>query len=159
TPNRSPRRRRTSGDLLLHNAFSRARGGAPFAALLATVLLFGRQAGAQTLPAPSASPSPPAAPNPLALRGSFRAYDFTRQNASTGIGGAGQVNQQSIELGLGLHADYHIANSPFTLGASYEFATPTNGCSSPVSHLSTPCGKLKAPNVNPDDSLPGFEIS
>ncbi|MEA2786913.1 MAG: hypothetical protein QOF71_3017 [Candidatus Eremiobacteraeota bacterium] len=138
---------------------SRARGGAPFAALLAAGLLLGRSAGAQSVPAPSASPSPPAAPNPLSVRGSFRAYDFTRQNASTGIGGAGQVNQQSIELGLGLHADYRFANTPFSLGASYLFAVPTNGCASPVAHLSPPCGKLKAPALNPDDSLPGFEIN
>ncbi len=79
------------------------------------------------------------------MRGFFRAYDFTRQNASTGIGGAGQVNQQSIELGLGLHADYRFVNTPFSLGASYLVAVPTNGCSSPVSHLASPCGKLKAP--------------
>jgi len=97
-------------------------------------------------------------PPPFSFRGSFRAYDFTRQNASTGIGGAGQVNQQSIELGLGLHGDYRFANTPLSVGASYLFATPTNGCTSPVSHLSPPCGRLKAPAVNPDDTLPGFEI-
>src|ERR1700736_2806767 len=97
---------------------------------------------AQSLPSPPPSPPPAppthpppasAAPPPLSFRGFVRAYDFTRQNASTGIGGAGQVNQQSIELGLGLHADYHFANTPLTAGASYMFATPTNGCTSPVS--------------------------
>jgi hypothetical protein len=103
----------------------------------------------------------PAAPfsRPLSVRGFFRAYDFTRQNASTGIGGAGQVNQQSIELGLGLHADYRFGNTPLSVGASYLFATPANGCASPVSHPSPPCGKLKAPSLNPDDSLPGFELN
>ena len=93
------------------------------------------------------------------LRGYFRAYDFTRENASSGIGGAGQVNQQSVELGLGLHADYRVANTPFSLGASYLFAIPTDGCASPASHLSPPCGKQKAPALNPDDSLPGFELN
>jgi hypothetical protein len=148
--------------LLVHTRFSRARGGIAFAALLAAAALLGATADAQSAPAPAASPTPapaPPAPNPFALRGFFRAYDFTRQNASRGIGGAGQVNQQSIELGAGLHGEYHLANTPITLGASYEFATPANGCTSPVSHLRPPCGKLKAPNVNPDDSLPGFEIS
>ena len=102
---------------------------------------------------------PPPAPRPLSVRGSFRAYDFTRQNASTGIGGAGQVNQQSIELGLALHGDYRFANTPLSVGASYLVAVPTNGCASPISHLSPPCGKLKAPALNPDDSLPGFELN
>ena len=151
--------------MLVHTTFSRARGGAPFAALLAAGLLLGRPANAQSLPGPSPSPAPAptrapaAAPNPFSFRGAFRAYDFTRENASSGIGGAGQVNQQSIELGLALHGDYRFANSPFSVGASYEFAIPTDGCASPVSHLSPPCGKLKAPALNPDDSLPGFEIN
>ncbi|MDB5070277.1 MAG: hypothetical protein JWM87_1388 [Candidatus Eremiobacteraeota bacterium] len=69
------------------------------------------------------------------------------------------MNQQSIELGLGLHADYRFGNTPFSVGASYLFAMPANGCASPVSHLSPPCGKLKAPALNPDDSLPGFELN
>ncbi|HEV3086094.1 MAG TPA: hypothetical protein VGX96_02630 [Candidatus Elarobacter sp.] len=148
--------------MFVSTTFSRARLGA-YIAVAAAPLLFGAPALAQSTPSPAPSPPAaqpaPAAPNPLSFRGFFRAYDFTRQNASKGIGGAGQVNQQSIELGLGLHADYHFANTPFTAGASYEYAQPTNGCTSPVSHLSPPCGKLKAPLVNPDDSLPGFQIN
>jgi hypothetical protein len=133
--------------------------------LFSSWLLIGGTAAAQSLPSPSpspvaqASPAAAAVPNPLSFRGFFRAYDFTRQNASRGIGGAGQVNQQSVELGLGLHADYRFANTPLSVGASYEYARPTNGCVSPISHLTPPCGKLKAPLVNPDDSLPGFELS
>jgi hypothetical protein len=145
--------------------YSRARGSAFIGALLTGVALYCAPAGAQSSPPPSPSPAPStqlppasAAP-PLTFRGFFRAYDFTRQNASTGIGGAGQVNQQSIELGLGLHADYRFANTPFSVGASYLVAMPTNGCNTPTSHLSTPCGKVKAPALNPDDSLPGFEIN
>jgi hypothetical protein len=118
-----------------------------------------RRGGAPGRPAARPSRAPAAAPNPFSFRGAFRAYDFTRENASSGIGGAGQVNQQSIELGLALHGDYRFGNSPFSAGASYEFAIPTGGCASPVSHLSPPCGKLKAPALNPDDSLPGFEIN
>ena len=60
---------------------------------------------------------------------------------------------------MGLHADYRFRNTPFSASASYLFAMPANGCTSPVSHLSPPCGKLKAPDLNPDDSLPGFEIN
>jgi len=127
-------------------------------------MLLRTAAAAQSSPPPSPSPAPAAQPSApptpaLSVRGFFRAYDFTRQNASTGIGGAGQVNQQSIELGLGLHADYRFANTPLSLGASYLVAVPTNGCTSPVSHLSPPCGKLKAPSLNPDDSLPGFALN
>jgi len=74
-------------------------------------------------------PNPPAAaPHPLSFRGFFRAYDFTRQNASKGIGGAGQVNQQSIELGLGLHGDYRFGHTPFPVGASHLVAISTDGC-------------------------------
>lgn len=127
-------------------------------------MLGGAVAAAQSSPPPSPSPAPPAQPPApaapaLSLRGFFRAYDFTRQNASTGIGGAGQVNQQSVELGLGLHAGYRFANTPLSLGASYLVAVPINGCASPVSHLNPPCGKLKAPALNPDDSLPGFALN
>ncbi|HEX3463263.1 MAG TPA: hypothetical protein VHS78_04305 [Candidatus Elarobacter sp.] len=50
-------------------------------------------------------------------------------------------------------------NTPFSIGASYEYAIPTNGCGDPASHLAPPCGKLKAPALNPDDSLPGFKIN
>lgn len=115
-------------------------------------------AAAQTAPSPSPVPTA-AAQNPLSVRGAFRAYDFTRQNASRGIGGAGQVNQQSVEFGLGLHADYRFSGTPFSAGASYLVASPLNSCTSPVSHLTPPCGKLKAPSLNPDDSLPGFALN
>jgi len=106
-----------------------------------------------------AAPASPAAPKQLNLSGFFRAYDFTRQNASNLPGGAGQVNQQSIELGLGLHADYTFGTSPFSVGATYLYAAPTDGCGEPASHLSPPCGKLKAPALNPDDTLPGFILN
>ena len=140
--------------MTIHTRLSLAPRATSYAALIAAFVLSAASAGAQSSPAPVPSPSPA-----LSVRGSFRAYDFTRQNASTGIGGAGQVNQQSIELGLALHGDYHVANTPLSLGASYLVALPANGCVNPVSHLSPPCGKLKAPALNPDDSLPGFALN
>jgi len=131
--------------------FSQPRGGPFIGSLFAALVLLAAPAGAQS--------SPPPSPQPLSLRGFFRAYDFTRQNASKGIGGAGKVNQQSVELGLGAHGDYRFGNTPFSVGASYLVAAPTDGCTSPISHLSPPCGKLKAPALNPDDSLPGFGLN
>jgi hypothetical protein len=138
------------------------------AALFAALLIVSESAHAQSsAPAASPSPSPPsqavppatAPPRPLTLGGTFRAYDFTRENASKGIGGAGQANQQSIELGLGLHGEYHFADTPFSIGATYLYAGPTDGCGDPESHLEPPCGKLKAPALNPDDTLPGFDLN
>jgi hypothetical protein len=126
------------------------------AALLGILVTAGEPVRAQT-PPPAPSPSPSPSPQGLSFRGSFRAYDFTRQNASKGIGGAGQVNQQSIELGLALHADYTFAKW-FSVGGTYELAQPTNGCGDPSAHLSPPCGRVKAPALNPDDTLPGFDL-
>lgn len=148
----------------IDSTFSRARFAAFIPGLFTALTLLSAVAAAQSPPVPSPSPAPSTSPPasaapPFSFRGFFRAYDFTRQNASTGIGGAGQVNQQSIELGLGLHADYRFANTPLSVGASYLVADPTNGCASPVAHLSPPCGKLKAPALNPDDSLPGFALN
>src|SRR5579885_28898 len=147
------RRRRTPVAVLSATTSFGARAGVMTAALLGMLLTAGEAVRAQT-PPPIPSPSPSPALN---LRGSFRAYDFTRQNASKGIGGAGQVNQQSIELGLALHADYTFAKS-FSIGGTYEFAQPTNGCGDPTAHLSPPCGRVKAPGLNPDDTLPGFDL-
>jgi hypothetical protein len=110
-----------------------ARAGAIAATLLGILVTAGEPVRAQT-PPPSPSPT-------LNFRGSFRAYDFTRQNASKGIGGAGQVNQQSIELGLALHADYTFAKW-FSIGGTYELAQPTNGCGDPIAHASAPCGRV-----------------
>jgi len=151
--------------VLEKNTFSQPRGAPFIGSLFAALVLLAAPAGAQSSPSPSPSPAPSslpppaAAPHPLSLRGFFRAYDFTRQNASKAIGGAGQVNQQSIELGLGLHGDYRFGHTPFSVGASYLLAEPTDGCASPIAHLSAPCGKVKAPALNPDDSLPGFALN
>lgn len=111
-------------------------------------------------PIPTASPVPRVtpSPDPLSFRGYLRIYDFTRQNA---IPGVKAVNQQSIEPGLSLHADYRFGSSPISIGGSYLYATPFNGCPNPATHLHPPCGGYTAPtsNLNPDDTLPGYALN
>jgi hypothetical protein len=105
-----------------------------------------------------ASPAPTATPNPFSYRGYVRAYDFTRQNA---YGGHSAVNQQSFEPGISLHAEYNYNQGipGLGLGASYFYGNPLNNCVSAESHLTPPCGNVKAPNLNPDDTLPGYELN
>jgi hypothetical protein len=105
-----------------------------------------------------ASPAPTATPNPFSYRGYVRAYDFTRQNAYNGPNGTGKVNQQSFNAALSLHGDYNFGGG-FDIGASYLYANPLSNCTTAVSHLSKPCGTNTAPNTNPDDTLPGYELS
>jgi hypothetical protein len=124
--------------------------------VLASALAAGAQAAtAQALPSPKPAPTS----DPLTLRAYVRGYDFTRQNASTGTGGANQVNQQSSSAGISLHADYRLGDSPFTVGGSYLYSNPMGSCTGAISHLTPPCGKVAAPNLNPDDTLPGFSLS
>jgi len=108
-----------------------------------------------------ASPAPTATPNPFSYRGYVRAYDFTRQNAYSGTNGTGKVNQQSFNPGISLHAEYNYAVGipGLGLGASYFYANPLSNCVSASSHLFPPCGNVKAPNLNPDDTLPAYELN
>ena len=114
-----------------------------------------------------ASPAPTASPNPFTYRGYARAYDFTRQNAYNGYGvpsgPAGKANQSTESNAIGLHADYHFNPSGFYVGGSYVYANPLNQCSDASTHSSTapgPCGtQSKPPGLNPDDTLPGYEMS
>jgi hypothetical protein len=124
-------------------------------ALVSAFAVTALAANAQVRPTPKPSPTPDA----LTVRGYVRGYDFTRQNASTGVGGAGQVNQQSSSAGISLHADYRPADSPFTVGGAYLYSNPMGNCSNAISHLTPPCGKVTAPSLNPDDTLPGFSLS
>lgn len=105
-----------------------------------------------------ASPAPTASPNPFAYRGYVRAYDFTRQNASS-YNKPGTVNQQSFSAAVSLHGQYTFAGSGFTVGGTYLYSNPLNGCASASSHFTPPCGNVKAPSLNPDDTLPGFSLS
>jgi hypothetical protein len=128
-----------------------------------------RAAGAQTSPspAPSSTPVPEATakPNPFTVRGYFRAYDFTRQNASGFASTASQLNQQSANFAGSLHLDYRILNSGFSVGVSYLYANPLNGCNDPRS-TAFKCATLAGSSAlmnpdhrNPDTTLPGYGMS
>ncbi len=95
-------------------------------------------------------------PKAFHVNGFVRAYDFTRQNASAGVGAA---NQASFNLGVSLHGQYDFLATPWSLGATYLYANPLNNCTTAASHLSPPCGRNAPPALNPDDTLPGFEMS
>jgi hypothetical protein len=94
--------------------------------------------------------------NPFSYRAYVRAYDFTRQNA---FGGHSAANQQSFSTAIGLHGDYSFLGSGFDVGASYLYATPFGSCTTATSHFFRPCGSNAPPSLNPDDTLPGFELS
>ena len=123
---------------------------------------------ATTVAQTSPKPAPTATPNPFTYRGYVRAYDFTRQNAYTGITtGAGyhKLNQQSFNAALNLHADYALGQG-WSIGGSYLYANPLNGCTTAASHFTPPCGNIPynaastgGQQLNPDDTLPGFQLS
>lgn len=136
-----------------------------------------RAAEAQTSPAPDASPPAAASPSPTPVpassptpkafnfRGYVRAYDFTRQNASGFPSTANQLNQHSFNMGTGLHVDYTFGRSGFSIGGSYFYANPFNGCADPRSTAFkcatlTPAQALLFPeHLNPDTTLPAYSLS
>lgn len=134
-----------------------------------------RVANAQSVPSPAPTTTPAAAlpspkySNPFTVRGYFRAYDFTRQNASGFPSTAGTLNQQSLNFATELHLEYRILNSGFSIGGSYLYANPLNGCDNPASIKTVPnCEVLGTQNVatstnlghlNPDNTLPGYGLS
>jgi hypothetical protein len=113
------------------------------------------------------TPKPKPSPNPFTYHGYIRAYDFTRQNAysSYGVpsGVGGKANQSSENNAISLSAAYAFENSGFSVGGSYLYANPFNQCSNPAtasSSLPGPCGtKSVPPGLNPDTTLPQFEMS
>jgi hypothetical protein len=112
-------------------------------------------ASAQTAPSPA--PKPTATPNPFSYGGYFRGYYFTRTNYPASKG----PNQASFEPAVSLHAQGTFGNF-WTVGGTYLYANPLNNCASPASHLTLPCGKhplTNPPETNPDDTLPGYELS
>jgi hypothetical protein len=118
-------------------------------------------AGASADQQPKAKPSP--RPPAFAFGGFVRSYDFTRQNASGFANTFKAMNQGSVNTAVSLRANYRFNNSPFSIGATYLYANP-GACVSSVSHLSIPCGKHSfvsqgSEPVNPDDTLPGYEMS
>jgi hypothetical protein len=109
--------------------------------------------------------------NPLTVRGYVRAYDFTRQNASAFPSTKGALNQQAVNFGTSLHVDYRILKSGFSVGGSYFYANPLNGCADPALAKSTSpapaCQNLgtqalTSPSIlhlNPDNTLPAYQMS
>ncbi|MBV8198951.1 MAG: copper amine oxidase N-terminal domain-containing protein [Candidatus Eremiobacteraeota bacterium] len=126
-------------------------------------------------PAPEATVAPPPpspTPNPLVLGGYLRSYYFTRQNASNNPGAqfnftpgakysTAGVNQASWNTGVALHGDYYFPGGPWDLGATYFYANPIDGpCVVPANHLKGQvCVTQVPPNLNNDDTLPGFTMS
>ncbi len=118
-------------------------------------------ATAGAAPLPNAKPSPK--PSLFTFGGFVRSYDFTRQNASGFPQTFKAMNQGSVNTAVSLRGAYRFNNSPFSIGATYLYANP-GACISAASHLSIPCGKHTfvsqgSEPVNPDDTLPGFEMS
>jgi len=109
---------------------------------------------AQTAPAPKKTP------DPFTYRGYIRAYDFTRQNA---YGTHSATNQQSENNAINLHADYAFSKE-WSIGGSYIYANPFNGCTTANSRFpqvaTNSCSAAQpVTQLNPDDTLPGFELS
>lgn len=114
------------------------------------------------------APAPTPTPNPLSVRGFFRSYYFTRQNASNNPGvqwnptkyNANAVNQASLNNAVWLHADYQLSDGWY-VGGSYFYAQPFSGpCSVAPAHVkNAPCVHQSPPNTNPDDTLPGYMLS
>ena len=113
---------------------------------------------------PAATPTP----NPFTYRGTLRAYNFTRQNASNYPGvqwnpakyNSNAVNQSSFMLGADIHADYHFAGSGLYIGGGYFYGNPIDGqCVVAKNHAKGGvCVTAVPPNTNPDDTLPGFTL-
>jgi hypothetical protein len=141
--------------------------------MLLAVSAVEQAAVAQSAPNPAASPTPApvATSKPFTVSGFERAYDFTRQNASAYHSTKGMLNQQSLEFGTSLHLGYRFSNSGFSIGATYLYANPLNGCADPAltkpgsSDLKCqvlPTQPLTSPYINhldPDNTLPGYQLS
>ena len=100
----------------------------------------------------SATPTPA----PFNYKAYVRAYDFTRQNASNGFGT--KANQQSFSPGISMHGDYSFNGTGFKVGATYFYSNPLNNCTTSTSMWTQPC-KGALPGLQPDNTLPGFEMS
>lgn len=121
-------------------------------------------AQAETAPTPT--------PDPLTVRGYFRSYYFTRQNASNNPGvqfnfspgakyNSNGVNQASLNNAVLLHLDYQLPYEGWYVGGSYLTAQPFAGpCNQAFTHAKgKACISQTPPNTNPDDTLPGFALS
>lgn len=137
-----------------------------FASILLALATPGPAGVAQT--AAAATPTP----NPLTISGFYRAYYFTRQNASNNPGvqfnyspnakyNSNAVNQATFNNAIDLHADYHFAGGGFFIGGTYLYANPFDDtCSTARLHAKgRTCVTEKPPNTNPDDTVPGFILN
>lgn len=113
-----------------------------------------------------ASPSPKATPDPLTYSGYARAFYFNRQNASGYAKGVGQVNQESFNAALRLHADYRFEATPFSVGATYVGANPlgANGACDDTANYAQGGTCQQYPSASgaekaSDTTLPGFTLS
>lgn len=114
-----------------------------------------------------AAPTPKPTVDPFTYRGYVRAYDFTRENAYSGLGS--KPNQASFSSAVSLHGDYTFTDSGFDIGASYLYGTPFGACATSASHFpqnnSNTCtgagfnGEGGNSKVYQDDTLPGFALS
>ena len=78
-----------------------------------------------------ATPTP--APNPFSVSGAFRAYDFNTANASGFPSTKNVLNQHALNFAELLNLKYRFGNSGFSVGVSYFYANPFNGCNDPRS--------------------------
>lgn len=144
--------RMTLRALFLGAAFALCGSGIASAATSATPVTV-----AQATPAPKAS----ATPNPFSYSGYLRAYYFTRTNYPQFTK---TQNQASENQAVSLHAGYDFGGG-FSIGGTYLYAKPFDNCGSAADHnnKTSPCYKARtfgpAGGTNPDDTLPGYELS
>jgi hypothetical protein len=140
-----------------------ARVGMIVAAMVLGVTTFALAETSAT-PAPTvvvaqATPAAKSTPNPFTYHGFVRAYDFYRDNAYSGHSAA---NQQSENNAISLSGNYRFEDTGLSVGASYLYANPLNNCTEPSSDLiaTSSCYQSKAaPAINPDNTLPSFQMS
>ena len=129
-------------------------------------LFGGAMASAATPATPKAiaqaTPAPKATKNPFSYSGYLRSFYFTRQN-NPQLSPKNPLNQATFNTGISLHGAYDFG-SGLSVGASYLYASPFDGgCNSAGAHAAgLPCVKPNSPGItstNPDDTLPGFNLS
>lgn len=138
--------------LFMGAAFALCGSGIASAATSATPIVI-----AQTSPAPKASPTPSA----FTYSGYLRAYYFTRTNFPQFNK---TQNQASENQAASLHAGYDFGGG-FSIAGTYLYANPFNNCENPATHINktSPCYKSRVfgttGGTNPDDTLPGYQMS
>jgi hypothetical protein len=118
------------------------------------------------------SPQPTPSPGGFSFSGYYKAYYFTRQNASNNPGvqfnfspgakyNSNAVNQASWNQGIQVDGDYRFSDTGWDIGGSYFYANPLNGpCSVAANNAKgKSCVSQVPPNTNPDNTLPGFTES